>query len=67
MTSLDNNELRLHKVNQFGDPIQIVVIVAKYNSSSSISTTILHLEGEEVFGSTKHKTNLPLGSKVNSH
>jgi hypothetical protein len=64
---LDNNELHLHKVNQFGDPIQIVVTVAKYNSSSSHSARILHLEGEEMFRSAKHKENLPPRSKINSH
>ncbi len=48
-TGLNNNELRLHKVNKFGDPIQIAVIVTKYSSSSSLSIIILHLEGDEVF------------------
>ncbi len=49
ITGLDNNELCLHKVNQFGDPIQIAIMVGKYSSSSSLSIRILRLEGEEVF------------------
>jgi hypothetical protein len=28
---------------------------------------MLHLEGEEVFGSTKYKANLPLRSETYSH
>jgi hypothetical protein len=65
-TGLNNNELCLHRVNQFGDPIQIVVTVAKYSSSFSLSVKILHLEGEEMFRSTKHKANLPPRSKADS-
>ncbi len=36
----------------------IVVVVAKYTSTSSLSAIILHLEGEEVFRSTKRKVDL---------
>jgi hypothetical protein len=65
--SLDNNELHLRKASQFRDPIQIVVTIAKYTSSSGLSVRISHLEGEEGFGSTKHKADLPPSSKVDYH
>jgi hypothetical protein len=55
------------KLVKFGDPIQISTTVAKYTSSSSLSTIIVHLEGEEVFGLTKHKANLPPESEAYSH
>jgi hypothetical protein len=46
-------------VNGFSDPLQMVVAIAKY--ASSFTSRMLHLEGEEVFGSCKQCTNLPLG------
>ncbi len=49
------------------DLVQIVVVVTKYISSSSISIRIPHLEGEEVFGLTKCKVDLPPRSEENSH
>ncbi len=64
---LNKNELCLRRVTQFGDQMQIVVAIAKYISSSNLFTRILHLEGEEMFGSTKRKANLLPRSKVNSH
>ncbi len=64
---LDKNETQLHKANIYGDLVQIVVIIIKYTSSSSLSTRILHLEGEKMFRLAKCNANLPLGSKENSH
>jgi hypothetical protein len=66
-TSLDKNELRLHRANQSRDLIKIVATISKYTSSFSLSVRILHLEGEEVFGSAKHKANLPRGLEIDSH
>jgi len=54
-------------VSQFGDPLQMAIVVAILASSSSYTSKISHLEGEEVFGSIKQKQNLPLGSEGNSH
>ncbi len=61
------NELHMCRANQFGDPFQIVVAIAKYTSSFGLSTKISHLDGEEVFGLAKCKANPPLGSEGNSH
>ncbi len=47
--------------------MQIIVVVAKYTSSSGLSARILHLKGEKIFGSTKHKVDLPPRLKVDSH
>lgn len=49
------------------DPIQIVAAIAKYISSFGFFAIILHLEGEEIFGSTKCKANLPFRLEVDSH
>jgi hypothetical protein len=51
----------------FGDPIQISIIVSKYTSSSNLSTKILHLEGEKVFGLAKCKAYLPPELKTYPH
>ncbi len=56
---LNRIEFHLHRVNGFSNPLQMVVVIAKYASSFTSRTS--HLEGEEVFGSYKQCTNLPLG------
>jgi len=56
---LDKNELRLHRADQFGDLVKIATVVSKYILSSSLSVRISHSEGEEMFGSTKCKVDLP--------
>jgi hypothetical protein len=53
--------------NQSRDLIQIVATIVEYTSSFSLSARISHLEGEEVFGSAKHKAKLRLGLDVDSH
>jgi hypothetical protein len=64
---LNKNESCLCKANSFRDPIQIVVVIAKYTSSFGLSARISHLEGEEVFGSTKCKVDLPPRLEIDSH
>ncbi len=64
---LDRDELRLRRVNQSGDPLQMVTAIAKLALSYSYTSRIPHLEGEEVFGFIKQKKNLPHGSKDYSH
>jgi hypothetical protein len=66
-TGLNRNELHLHRASYYGDPIEIVIAITKYTSSFGLSTRILHLEGEEMFGSARHKANLPHRLKANSH
>jgi len=66
-TNLDKNELCLRKASQFGDPVGIAVVVAKYTLSFNHYARILQLEGEELFVSIKRKANLPPGSEVDSH
>jgi hypothetical protein len=51
---LDKNELLLRKAHFFGDVSKLVTFVANFTFKSSFTTQILHLEAEEVFGSTKH-------------
>jgi hypothetical protein len=41
--------------------------VAKFILGSSYTLRIPHLEGEEVFRSTKQRQDLPLGSKGDSY
>jgi hypothetical protein len=49
---LDKNEFVLKRVHIWRDVSKLMVIVANYAFESSFMTP--HLEGEEVFGSTKH-------------
>jgi len=52
-TKPDRDELRLCKVSQFGDPLQLAIVVAIFTLGSSYTLMILHLEDEVVFGSIK--------------
>jgi hypothetical protein len=54
---LDNNELRLCKVSQFGNWLQMVIVVIKYILSAYYKMKTLHLAGEEVFKSQKQCAN----------
>jgi hypothetical protein len=54
---LDNNELRLCRVSQFGNLLQMVIVVIKYVLSSYYTMKTLHLVGEEVFKSQKQCAN----------
>jgi hypothetical protein len=42
-------------------------LIAKYPSRSSFTTRIPHLEGQEVFGSTKRRVDITVRSENNSH
>jgi hypothetical protein len=44
----------------------MVVVVTILALGSSYTSRILHLEGEEVFGSIKQKKNVPLGPEGDS-
>ncbi len=59
--------MQLRKASQSSDPLQMATIVAKLALGSSYTSKILHLQGEEVFGSVKQKQNLPLGLEGDSH
>jgi hypothetical protein len=39
--------------------------MAKMHGIAKFCTHVLHMEGEEVFGSQKHKPDMPLGTKWN--
>ncbi len=64
---LGRDEVRLRQTNQFGDSSQMANVVAKYTNGSSFINRIPHLEGQEVFGSTKQKADIAPRSKCNSH
>ncbi len=66
-TKPNRDELQLCRASQFGDPLQLAIVVAIFSWGSSYTPRILHLEGEEVFGSIKHKQNLPVGLKGDLH
>jgi hypothetical protein len=41
--------------------------MAKMPRTAKFCVHVLHMEGEEVFGSQKHKLDMPLGDKQESH
>jgi len=47
---------------------RLVIVVTNYKFGSSFTNCLLHLEGEEVFGSAKQPANsCPLGTNIDSH
>jgi hypothetical protein len=50
-----------------GDLLQMVNIIVKYTNGFFFIIKIPHLEGQEVFGSTKQRVDIALGLKGNSH
>jgi hypothetical protein len=44
-TNLDKNELCLHTSNHFGDPLQMVDVIVRFDPSLSYTLKIPHLEG----------------------
>jgi hypothetical protein len=65
--SSNKKELHLHRASEFGDPMLLVITIAKYTPSCSYASRMSHLEGEEVFGFCKQRAILPLGSKGDSN
>jgi hypothetical protein len=61
------DELRLRRASQFGDPLQMANTIAKYTNGSSFIIRIPHLEGQEVFGSTKWKVYIAPMLEGDSH
>jgi hypothetical protein len=50
-----------------GNPKALNVAMVKMPAAEEFCTREPHFEGEEVFGSQKHKADIPLGSEYESH
>ena len=59
--------MRLWLASQSANPLRVVKVVDDISSDAGLNTRVLHLEGEKVFGSTKHKLDLPQGDESDSH
>jgi hypothetical protein len=61
------SELRLRAARRSRDPAKIATALSMMPGAEELCTRIPHLEREEVFGSTKRKLDLPIGSEGDSH
>jgi hypothetical protein len=61
------DELRLRAARRTRNPTKFAEVVAKLPDAHLLATRVSHLEGEEIFGSSKRKLNLPPGSDGDSH
>ena len=61
------DELRLRAARRSKDPAKIAAAIGKLPGAENFTTRVPHLEGEEVFGSSKRKLDLPPGSEGDSH
>ncbi len=57
----------MRRASQSTNPLQMVAAIAKLAPSSSFTSSIPHLEHEQIFGFNKRKKNMPLGLKDDSH
>ena len=60
-------ELRLRAAKRSGDPKKIAEALNTLLGAEGVGTRIPHLEGEETFGSTKRKLEVPIGDAGDSH
>jgi hypothetical protein len=66
-TSPSKQEVKLRTARRSGDPKKIEEALSQIPGVEVATTRIPHLEGEEIFGSTKRKMDLPLGDDGDSH
>jgi hypothetical protein len=66
-TGPSKQELKLRAARRSGDPKKIEEALSQFPVVEVATTRILHLEGEEIFGSTKRKLDLPPGDDGDSH
>jgi hypothetical protein len=66
-TSLSRKELKLRVAKHNGDSKKIVDALTQLLGVEEVTTRILHLKGEEIFGNIKQKLDLPPGSDGDSH
>jgi len=60
-------ELKLRVARQSGCPKKLVDALNTLPGVEGVGTQVPHLEGEEIFGSTKRKLELPIGDARHSH
>jgi hypothetical protein len=60
-TGPSKQELKLKAARRSGDPKKIEEALSQLPGVEVATTRILHLEGEEIFDSTKRKLDLPPG------
>jgi hypothetical protein len=66
-TSPSKQELKLRAARRSGDPKKIEEALSQLPGVEVATTQIPHLEGKEIFGSTKRKVDLPPGDDGDSH
>ena len=66
-SSPSKGELRLRAARRSGDPKKIVEALNTLPGAMGVGTRIPHLEGEETFGSTERKLDVPIGNAGDSH
>ena len=59
--------LRLRLASRSGNPSRVAKAVDDISVVSGSNTRVPHLDGEKVFGSAKHKLDLPPGDNSDSH
>ena len=60
-------ELRLRAARRSGDPKKIAEALNSLPGAEGVGSRIPHFEGEETFGSTKWKLDVPIGDAGDSH
>jgi hypothetical protein len=66
-TGPSKQELRLRHAQRSGNPEKVIAAMESMPSAEEWCTRSPHFEGEEIFGSSKRKLDLPFGSESDSH
>jgi len=66
-SGLSEGELKLRVARRSGDPKKIVEALNTLPGAQDIGSRIPHLEGEEIFGSTKRRLDVPTDGEGDSH
>jgi hypothetical protein len=66
-TGPSKKELKLRVARRSGDPKKIKEVLSQLLGVEVATTRIPHLEGKEIFGSTKWKLDFPPGDDGDSH
>ena len=66
-TGPSKGELKLRAARRSGCPKKIAEALNTLPEAHGVGTRVPHLEGEEVFGSTKRKLDVPIGDAGDSH
>ena len=66
-TGPDKSVLKLHAARRSGNPTKMAKVMNVVSKEARLKSRVLHLKGDNIFGSVKRKLDLPPRDEANSH